>query len=154
MKYEFFMNMTPPTVTHPSCRKATRRSSVTVRNGKPIFFEDTALKNARASFMANLARFRPAEPSCVATRMRGAVRLLTKWCFAGKTAEPRYKITKPDTDNMIKLLKDCMTRSGFWADDAQVAELPQGNSSRSTEKFVVPNRTGIYVYVEEMEELK
>lgn len=138
MKYEFFMNMTPPTVTHQEKR-------VTVKNGKPIFFEDTALKNARASFMANLARFRPAEP------MRGAVRLLTKWCFAGKTAEPRYKITKPDTDNMIKLLKDCMTRSGFWADDAQVAELPQGNSLRSTEKFVVPNRPGIYVYVEEME---
>lgn len=131
LKYEFFMNMTPPTVTHQEKR-------VTVRNGKPIFFEDTALKNARASFMANLARFRPAEP------MRGAVRLLTKWCFSGKTKEPRYKTTKPDTDNMIKLLKDCMTRSGFWADDAQVA-------CEITEKFVVPNRPGIYVYVEEME---
>ena len=131
MKYEFFMNMTPPTVTHQEKR-------VTVRNGKPIFFEDTALKNARASFMANLARFRPAEP------MNGAVRLLTKWCFAGKTKEPKYKTTKPDTDNMIKLLKDCMTRSGFWADDAQVA-------CEITEKFVVPNRPGIYVYVEEME---
>lgn len=131
LKYEFFMNMTPPTVTHQEKR-------VTVRNGKPIFFEDTALKNARASFMANLARFRPAEP------MRGAVRLLTKWCFAGKTKEPKYKTTKPDTDNMIKLLKDCMTRSGFWADDAQVA-------CEITEKFVVPNRPGIYVYVEEME---
>ena len=131
MKYEFFMNMTPPTVTHQEKR-------VTVRNGKPVFFEDTALKNARASFMANLARFRPTEP------MKGAVRLLTKWCFAGKTKEPRYKITKPDTDNMIKLLKDCMTRSGFWADDAQVA-------CEITEKFVVPNRPGIYVYVEEME---
>ena len=37
-----------------------------------------------------------------------------------------------------------MTRSGFWKDDAQVA-------CEITEKFVVPNRPGIYVYVEEME---
>ena len=30
--------------------------------------------------------------------------------------------TKPDTDNLEKLLKDCMTRTRFWIDDAQVAD--------------------------------
>ena len=45
---------------------------------------------------------------------------------------------------MIKLLKDCMTRSNFWADDAQVA-------CEITEKFVVPERPGIYVRVKELE---
>ena len=29
-------------------------------------------------------------------------------------------MTRPDTDNLQKLLKDCMTRVGFWNDDAQV----------------------------------
>ena len=29
-------------------------------------------------------------------------------------------MTRPDTDNLQKLLKDCMTRTGFWRDDAQV----------------------------------
>ena len=50
---------------------------------------------------------------------------------SGKTAEPKYKITKPDTDNMIKLpgcrkatRRTRMTRAGFWADDAQVAGVP------------------------------
>ena len=131
MKYEFFMNMTPPTVTHQEKR-------VTIKNGKPVFFEDTNLKNARMLFMAQLSRFRPAEP------MKGAVELLTKWCYIGKVIEPKYKTTKPDTDNMIKLLKDCMTRSNFWADDAQVA-------CEITEKFVVPERPGIYVRVKELE---
>lgn len=123
--------MNPPTVTHQEKR-------VTVKNGKPIFFEDTNLKNARMLFMAQLSRFRPPEP------MKGAVELLTKWCYIGKVIEPKYKTTKPDTDNMIKLLKDCMTRSNFWADDAQVA-------CEITEKFVVPERPGIYVRVKELE---
>lgn len=131
MKYEFFMNMNPPTVTHQEKR-------VTVKNGKPIFFEDANLKNARMLFMAQLSRFRPDEP------MKGAVELLTKWCYIGKVIEPKYKTTKPDTDNMIKLLKDCMTRSCFWTDDAQVA-------CEITEKFVVPERPGIYVRVKELE---
>lgn len=130
MKYEFFMSMNPPTVTHQEKR-------VTIKNGKPVFFEDTRLKSARELFMANLARFRPPEP------MTGCVRLLTKWCYPGKVKEPRYKKTRPDTDNMIKLLKDCMTRVGFWRDDAQIA-------SEITEKFIVPNRPGIYVLVEEI----
>ena len=123
--------MNPPTVTHQEKR-------VTIKNGKPVFFEDANLKNARMLFMAQLSRFRPAEP------MKGAVELLTKWCYIGKVIEPKYKTTKPDTDNMIKLLKDCMTRSNFWADDAQVA-------CEITEKFVVPERPGIYVRVKELE---
>lgn len=31
-----------------------------------------------------------------------------------------YKLTRPDTDNMIKTLKDAMTKLDFWHDDAQV----------------------------------
>ena len=33
-----------------------------------------------------------------------------------------WRITKPDTDNLEKLLKDCMTQVGFWKDDAQVVK--------------------------------
>ena len=28
--------------------------------------------------------------------------------------EYRWKTSKPDTDNLIKMLKDCMTRTGYW----------------------------------------
>lgn len=55
-----------------------------------------------------------------------------------------WKTTKPDTDNMIKLLKDCMTRTGFWVDDAQVC-------SEITEKFW-GDVSGIYVMVEQLEQ--
>lgn len=49
---------------------------------------------------------------------------------------------KPDTDNLQKLLKDCMTARGFWKDDAQVA-------SEICEKFWA-ERPGIYICVEEL----
>ena len=75
--------------------------------------------------------------------MDGAVQLITKWIYPlGEHREGEYKITKPDTDNMIKLLKDCMTKCGFWKDDAQVA-------SEITEKFY-GSKVGIYIKVRQL----
>lgn len=58
--------------------------------------------------------------------------LTVKWCFSskevmrkiksGKMKDGTPRVTKPDTDNLQKMLKDCMTRLGFWGDDAQVCE--------------------------------
>lgn len=85
--------------------------------------------------MAHLAGHVPEE------KYTGAVRLITKWCFPkGKHPDGAYKTTKPDTDNMIKLLKDCMTKLGYWTDDALVA-------SEITEKFWA-DVPGIYIRIE------
>ncbi len=54
----------------------------------------------------------------------------------------QYKHTKPDTDNLQKLLKDCMTELGFWKDDALVA-------SELVQKFW-GEKTGIYINIEEL----
>ena len=61
---------------------------------------------------------------------------------AGRQNVWEYRTTKPDTDNLQKLLKDCMTDVGFWKDDAQVA-------SEICEKFwaEIP---GIWIRVEEI----
>ena len=56
-----------------------------------------------------------------------------KWFFpypkSAKKHKPgwaRWKITRPDTDNLNKLLKDVMTDMGFWKDDALIcAEIIQ-----------------------------
>ena len=78
--------------------------------------------------------------------MRGPVQLLVKWCFpvCGRHRNGEYRATRPDTDNLQKLLKDEMTHVGFWQDDAQVA-------SEIVEKFwaVTP---GIYIAVRELGE--
>lgn len=123
--------MIPPTVTH-------QEKAVRVVNGKPVFYEPPELKTARMKLTVHLAGRRPEEP------MRGAVRLVGKWCFplCGDHHDGEYRTSRPDTDNLQKLLKDCMTAAGFWKDDAQVA-------CEICEKFwaEVP---GIYVYAEEI----
>ena len=113
---EFFIPLKNiPTVTHQQKKAA-------VKNGKPVFYEDEKLKQAR-----------------------GPIRLTTKWLFPltkGKR-NGEYKVTKPDTDNLIKLFKDCMTKLGYWHDDAQVA-------SDIIEKFH-SEVVGIYVKIESLE---
>lgn len=128
---QFFMPMIPPTVTH-------QQHKVTVRGGKPIFYEPQELKDARAKLLAHLAKHTPPEP------FTGAVRLVVKWLFPadGKHSVGTYKTTKPDTDNLQKLLKDCMTDLGFWTDDALVA-------SEIVEKFWA-DRPGIYITVQDL----
>ena len=131
-KIEFFIPLkNPPTVTH-------QEHKVRVINGKPVFFDPPELKKAKQLFIAHLVPFRPASP------LEGALRLTTKWIWdAGKyhqDGEP--KITKPDTDNLVKAFKDCMSSCFFWNDDAQVF-------SEVTEKFW-GDRPGIYVRIEKL----
>lgn len=105
----FFLEMKIPGTTH-------QEKKVTVRNGKPIVYEPSELKDARAKYMAHLAAHVPVEP------LQGPIQLKTAWIYPTDEthASGDPKLTKPDTDNLIKLFKDCMTKSGFWKDDAQV----------------------------------
>lgn len=132
MMIEFFITMKLPTVTH-------QQKKVHVVNGKPHYYEPDALKDARQKFSAHLGAYVPEK------KLTGPIRLLTKWCYTviGKHKNGEYKITKPDTDNMIKLLKDVMTGLGYWTDDAQVA-------SEITEKFW-SEQPGLYVRIEQLE---
>ncbi len=51
----------------------------------------------------------------------GPVKLTATWGFkAPKKSDVGWKLTRPDTDNMQKTLKDVMTRMNFWEDDSQV----------------------------------
>lgn len=131
---EFFLPIIPPTVTH-------QEKKVNVVKGKPVFYEPPDLADARQKLTAYLAKHAPAE------KLTGPLQLITKWCFPrGNHGNGEYKTTKPDTDNMIKLLKDVMTGLKFWQDDAMVA-------SEVTEKFwaEVP---GIYICIRKLPEVR
>ena len=127
---EFFMPMIPPTVTHQMHR-------VSSKNNKPQFYDSAELKDARAKLIAHLGKYVPE------SKYTDAVRLTVKWLFPnGSHKDGEWKTTRPDTDNLQKLLKDCMTKVGFWKDDALVC-------SEIIEKFwaVLP---GIYVRIEKL----
>lgn len=98
----------PPTAT--AQQKGRSRSGV--------WYKPKHLREAEELYMNWLAIQKPDHP------LDGPIVLRVDFLFPAtkphKTGEP--KITRPDTDNMVKLLKDCLTRSGYWLDDAQVAD--------------------------------
>ena len=80
------------------------------------YYKPAELKDAEQKYMAYAAQARPEQP------LDGPIRLSALFVFDGhgRHKDGEWKITKPDTDNMIKALKDALTRVGFWRDDAQV----------------------------------
>ena len=105
---EFDLNIVPPTVTAQEHR-------IRVVGGKPMFYDTARLKMARNTFESLLRHHAPETP------LEGPVSLTVDWRFATRTYQDgSYRVTRPDTDNLQKLLKDCMTEVGFWKDDSQV----------------------------------
>ena len=130
----FFIAMHPPTAT-------AQERKVKIVNGKPVFYDPPAVKSAKELLSAYLAQNRPPVP------MSGGLSLRVLWLFPrGSHPHGAWRITKPDTDNLQKLLKDCMTRVGFWEDDAQVAR-------EIIEKRWSDEPCGIYIEIEPLTEV-
>lgn len=128
---QFFLAMDPPTKTQQEHRVGKRK------DGSLYFYEDRELKEARNRLRTALMHQAPDTP------FSGPVQLIVKWLFPkGRHPDGQYKTTKPDTDNLNKMLKDEMTHAGFWKDDALVA-------SEIIEKFWA-QQPGIFIRVEEL----
>ena len=129
----FFIEMNPPTAT-------AQEKKVTVVGGKPRYYDPAPVKEARKKLTGKLIFHRPDTP------LTGPVALTTLWLFSkGKSHKNgEWRSTKPDTDNLQKLLKDCMTKCGFWKDDAQVVR-------ETVEKRWSDDPAGIYIEIEELE---
>ena len=125
----FFLSIDPPTAT-------AQEKQVRVVSGKPIFYDPAPVKKAKQLLTGQLMIHRPENP------FEGAVELRTIWLFPkGRShRHGEWRTTKPDTDNLQKLLKDCMTKCGFWKDDAQVVR-------EVVEKRWSDEPTGIYIEI-------
>lgn len=106
-----FLLIDPPTVT-------AQENQVAVVRNKPVFYKPEKLKEAKKIIIKHLMPFKPEKP------YEGPIELHVVWLFPkGKCHKHNeWRITKPDTDNLEKLLKDCMTQVRFWNDDAQVVK--------------------------------
>lgn len=104
----FMLEIVPPTVT-------AQQKGECVVGGRVHHYEKRRVTEARTTLTNELRKHAPAEP------MTGPIRLMVDWIFPTKShRDGEWRITRPDTDNLQKLLKDCMTSAGFWADDSQV----------------------------------
>lgn len=109
---QFFIPMKISTVTH-------QEKQVHVVRGKPVFYEPTELKQARADLTDHLAQYQPKQP------MKGPLELVVKFCFplVTGTHDGQPKTTKPDCDNLVKLLQDVMNKLNYFEDDRFVVSL-------------------------------
>lgn len=132
MTISFFIPMIPPTVTAQEHRVGINKS------GKPYFYDSAEIKAAKLKLQSVLARHAPKQ------QYTKAVRLMVKWLFpiTGNHHDGEYKTSKPDTDNLQKILKDLMTALHFWKDDAIVA-------SEIIEKFYA-EKPGLFICIQEL----
>ena len=110
------------------------------RERQTDIYDPAPVKDAKKLLIGHLILHKPDKP------IEGAVSLTTLWLFPkGKSHKNGdWRVTKPDTDNLQKLLKDCMTKCGFWKDDAQVVR-------ETVEKRWSDEPTGIYIEITELE---
>lgn len=132
MNTQFFIPMIPPTVTAQEHRVGISKA------GKPYFYDSAEIKAAKAKFRDHLAAYVPKQ------RYTGPVRLMVKWLFpiTGNHRDGEYKTSKPDTDNLQKILKDLLTALHFWKDDALVV-------SEIVEKFYA-DQPGIFICIQDL----
>ena len=112
----FKLKMIPPTAT-------AQQKGERVVGGYKHHYKKKNVAQAEAILRDALLPYVPEEPITDKPIYFGAI-----WEFpypkSAKKHEPgkfRQKFTRPDTDNLNKLLKDVMTDMGFWKDDALIS---------------------------------
>ena len=106
----FFLNLDPRKLSTAQQKGFNTKT-------KNVFLKPKA-KETKRLLTEKLSTYRPNKP------MDGAIRLVVKYCYPYRKNDkekPKYKITRPDTDNLNKMLKDVMTDLNYWNDDSQVA---------------------------------
>lgn len=99
-----------------------------------------SLRDWEAKLKESLDPYKPEQPLEVPVRLQ----VVFGFCPPAKRQNGRWKLTRPDTDNSVKTLKDVMSDLGFWKDDSQVVY-------ESYQK-VWTNHPGIYIQIDALPE--
>ena len=112
---KFKLKMIPPTAT-------AQQKGERVVGGYIHHYKKKNVAKAEAILRDALLPYVPEEPI-----ENQPIDLSVVWMFPypksarkHKQGMSRRKITRPDTDNLNKMLKDVMTDMGFWKDDALI----------------------------------
>jgi Holliday junction resolvase RusA-like endonuclease len=123
MTIAVFIPCVPPTTT------AQQKGAFAMPGGGVRFFKKKKAKQAENTWFALLQPHAPAQPMTGPLTL--VVRLTYPWRKTEKkkrtTAFSSYPIeTRPDIDNVFKMMADVMTTLGYWQDDSQIAALTLG----------------------------
>lgn len=109
-----------------SCEKlpkatAQQKGVSIAKNGKPHFYEKKKVTNAR-NFYADAIRKKMKQAGWETCECPVSVRM--NFVFTQKTKpKTEFKTTRPDLDNLMKLILDAATDAGAWRDDALIVEI-------------------------------
>ena len=119
--------------------RSTAQQQLITRSGRVV--PGKKVTAARQILEGRLSEHVPAEP------FTGALSVTVIWCWSRAEKKTRaWKTTRPDVDNLAKMLLDVMTRVGFWKDDALVVQLSGAK--------IWNQEPGIKITIEQMEELQ
>lgn len=129
--------------------KSTAQGSTIImksKSGRPFIGKSSNSKAAKAKkqLIDLLIKHKPRKP------FKNAVKVLVQWRYPWNKSEPkrnrpkwRYCTTRPDCDNLMKLLFDVMTKLGFWKDDSLIADV------RFVKMYC--DNPGIYIEIKQLE---
>ena len=118
----FFIKCIPPKSTAQASTRILKRKDGTRFVGK---FANSKGNATQTELMLLLEKYVPDTPYTT------PLKVSVTWTYPWRKSEPKKNVargympctTRPDVDNLCKLLFDCMTRLGFWADDSLIVEL-------------------------------
>jgi Holliday junction resolvase RusA-like endonuclease len=138
----FFINHPPPTTT-------AQQKGVFASRGRVVHYTKPHIRKLKDLWIKLLSQHKPKNP------LTGALSLTLLFKFEHLKSTPKskrnmliWKDTKPDVDNMSKLILDAMTSAGFWNDDAQIAKL------HISKAWVKQDRQGLSVDLHEIQSME
>jgi len=104
-----------------------------------IYFKSKKLQQTEDTYLNALREYAPKTP------VEGPVSVSISFWYRtpDKKKKGRPKTSRPDCDNVAKLLIDCMTKLGFWNDDSQIYSL------RVTKHWAMADRAMVSVSIVE-----
>ena len=119
---KFFIKCNPPKSTAQASMRIMKRKDGSQFVGK---FANSKGKRTQDDLMSMLREHVPEKA------FDGPVSVRVDWSYPWRKSETKKRRaagiqpcdTRPDADNLCKLLFDCMTRLGFWRDDSQIYAL-------------------------------
>lgn len=107
------------------------RPRLSTRGGFARAHKDAKQESREATIKAYLATCCPPEPFTgpLVLGVRAYMPIPASWSKSAKHSAAMGTLrptSKPDLDNAVKQIKDCLTQMQFWGDDRQVVEFAPG----------------------------
>lgn len=110
---KMFLRIEPPSTTFQN------KGWKVTKSGRPFQYERPETREVRAKLAAHMAAFRPEVP------LKGPIDMSVRYFYTETKSHPSgtFKTTKPDLDNLNKLLGDTLQEQKIIEDDKDICHL-------------------------------